>query len=182
MAQILDIVNKNDEIIGQDTRENIHQKGLLHREVHVYFITPNREVIFQHRAKDKDLFPDKLDAAVGGHLKSNESYEQAAVRETEEETGVKVEVNELVPINKVAKCFKDEVNNKINNVINYRFAYVYPGNIQDLRAETGKAIGFEVWPIDKLLNLTEQEKDRFLPMILEFTVNELADFIKLRIN
>ncbi len=36
--EILNIVNENDEVVGEDTRENIHKKGLLHREINVFVI------------------------------------------------------------------------------------------------------------------------------------------------
>lgn len=44
--EMLNIIDENGKIIGKDTRENIHQKGLLHREINVYFYTPNGEIIF----------------------------------------------------------------------------------------------------------------------------------------
>ncbi len=174
---MLNIVNDNDEIIGQDTRENIHKNGLLHRETNIYFITPNREIIFQHRAKDKDTYPDLLDATVGGHVEIRDSYEQTAIKETAEETGVKIEPSDLILINKIKKYSEDKATNKINHVFNTRYAYIYKGDVNDLRIEPGKALGFEVWPIDRLLNLSESDKIRFIPYILKFSTTELADFI-----
>ena len=37
MEEILDIFNDKLEIIGQDTRKNVHRKGLLHQVVHCVF-------------------------------------------------------------------------------------------------------------------------------------------------
>ena len=74
MPEYLNIVDDNDNIIGQKTREEIHQQGLLHQEIHVYFITPNKEIIFQHRAEDKDTYPDLLSATVGGHVDIGDTY------------------------------------------------------------------------------------------------------------
>lgn len=39
----LNIVDEAGEIIGFDTRENIHNQGLLHREIHVWFYTPKSD-------------------------------------------------------------------------------------------------------------------------------------------
>lgn len=64
--QMLEIIDENDNVIGLETREKIHKEGLLHREIHVWFFTPRGEIIFQHRVKDKDIYPDLLDATVGG--------------------------------------------------------------------------------------------------------------------
>jgi len=183
MQEILDIVNESDEIIGQESGENIHKNGLLHREVHVFFITPDKKVIFQHRAKDKKTFPDLLDATVGGHVEIGDSYEETAIKETEEETGIKLKANDLIPINKILKYSKDEATGRINNVFNSRYVYIYKGDIKDLRVEAGEALGFETWPLEKLAKLSGQEKSRFIPYVLHFSMTGLADFVRdLKIN
>ena len=64
----LNIVGEQGKIISEETSESIHNKGLLHREIHIWFYAPESEIIFQHREKDKDTYPDLLDATVGGHV------------------------------------------------------------------------------------------------------------------
>ncbi|MDD4900745.1 MAG: NUDIX domain-containing protein [Patescibacteria group bacterium] len=183
MKNVLNIVNENDEIIGQETREKIHKSGLLHREIHIYFITPNKEIIFQHRAKDKDTFPNLLDATVGGHVEIGDSYEQTAIKETEEETGIKIKANDLIFISKVKIYSEDKMSKTINNVFRFQYAYVYRGNVQDLKIEPEEISGFEVWPLDKLARLTDDEKKKFIPRVLRFVTTELRNFIEnLRIN
>jgi len=91
----LNIVDEDGKIIGVETRENIHNQGLLHREIHVWFYTPKGEIIFQHREKDKDTYPDLLDATVGGHVEIGFDYENTALQELSEETGIKAEKNNL---------------------------------------------------------------------------------------
>jgi len=178
MKHFLNIVNDKDEIIGEETRENIHARGLWHREVHVYFVTPNKEIIFQHRAKDKDMFPDLLDATVGGHVEIGLSYEETAVKETGEETGIKIRISDLIPVDKIKKSFKDEATGKINSVFNSRYLFVYRGNIDDLKVEEGKALGFEVWPIDKMSDISDSDRKKFIPYILKFVSVELREHIK----
>ena len=46
------------------------------------------------------------------------------------------------------------------------------------RIEEGKAIGFESWPIEKLLNMPCEEKRRFIPTVFE--EKNLETFIKIR--
>lgn len=178
MKELLNIVDEDDNIIGEKSRVEIHTSGLLHREIHVYFITPNNELIFQHRAKDKDTFPDLLDATVGGHVEIGQSYEETAIKEVEEETGVRVSPADLVLIQKVKCCIEDQATSKINNAFTTRYLYYYSGDIASLRVEAGKALGFELWSIDSLLNLSETDKARFIPPILEFAITELVQFIK----
>lgn len=178
MEELLNIVDENDKVIGQETRENIHRHGLLHREIHVYFVTPNKEIIFQHRAKDKDTYPDLLDATVGGHVEIGDSYEQTAIKETEEETGQIILPSDLVLINKIQKYSEDKVSNRINYAFSTRYIYIYKGDIKDLRIEAGKALGFEAWPLEKLFNLTAEEKARFIPALLNYAITELPNIIK----
>ncbi len=178
MERILNIVNDNDEIIGEKTREEIHKEGWLHREVHVYFVTPALEIIFQHRAKDKDIFPDLLDATVGGHVEIGQSYEETALKEAEEETGLKIDLADLILVKKIKKRALDKSTGKINNAFNARYLYIYRGNLSDLKVEAGRAIGFEAWLLDKLATLSADDKAKFIPSILEFSTTELVEFIK----
>jgi isopentenyldiphosphate isomerase len=165
-GKILSVVDGNDNVIGEATRKEIHEKGLLHREIHVWFVTPKGEIIFQHRAKDKDTYPDLLDATVGGHVEVGDSYEKTALKEMEEETGVKGDVKELHLLGKFQKRSEDDVTRTINNTIRAQYAYVYRGKVSDLLVEEGKALGFEAWPIDKLSNLNEEDRRKFIPLIL----------------
>lgn len=177
MPEFLNIVDEEDNIIGQEERIKIHAEGLLHREIHVCFITPNKEIIFQHRAKDKDTFPDLLDATVGGHVEIGDSYEKTAIKETDEETGVKINSSDIVLVSKSANSAKDAINQKINYAFQSEYLYIYNGSLGDLAVEDGKAIGFEAWTIDELLNLSEKNKKIFIPYVLNFTLTKLIPFI-----
>ena len=177
MGGFLNIVNEDDEIIGVASREDIHRQGLRHREIHVIFITPKNEIIFQHRAKDKDTYPDLLDATVGGHVEIGQSYEEAVIKETEEETGLKLKISDLKFVGKVKREGRDETTGKINNVFNRRYLYIYSGKINDLKIEVGKGIGFEAWPLDKILNISDSDKNKFIPYILNLCQTELGEFI-----
>src|SRR3989344_4969317 len=105
----LNFVDENNNIIGEETRENIHTQGLLHREVHVWLYTPKGEIIFQHRAKNKDTYPDLLDATVGGHVEIGSDYENAALQELKEETGIQTEKDKLLFIEMVRNKSHDDV-------------------------------------------------------------------------
>ncbi len=164
--EMLEIVDENDNVVGLENRVKIHKEGLLHREIHIWFFTPKKEIIFQHRAKDKDTYPDLLDATVGGHVEPGDSYEKTFEKECLEETGLSVKVSDAVVLLKMKKKVYDEVTNKINNTIRIQYAYLYKGKLEDLQLETGKAIGFVKIPLEKVLNLSEEEKKRFIPSIV----------------
>ena len=165
-SQMLEVVDDNDNVIGLETRKKVHEKGLLHREIHIWFITPSGEAIFQHRAKDKDTYPDKLDATVGGHVEPGMSYEETAVKECEEETGVKIDLSKLILIKKMNRKSFDKDSGLINNAMRSQYAYPYNGLIDSLKIEEGKSEGFEAWKIDDLHNLSNTDKSKFIPHIL----------------
>jgi len=169
-ARILNIIDEAGIAIGQATREEIHQEGLLHAEIHVWFYTPAGELIFQHRAKDKDTYPDLLDATVGGHVEIGDTYDQTALKEAEEETGVKIDNKDLVFLCTTITNSFDEVTGRTNHPRRNVYAYCYTGDVADLKIEGGAGIGFELWSIDTLLNLPASDAPRFIPGILNIEV------------
>ncbi len=171
----LEIINENDEVIGLETREKIHKDGLLHREIHIWFLTPKAEIVFQHRAKDKDTYPDKLDATVGGHVEPKMSYKETAVKECKEETGIDIDLGKLVFLRKMRKKSFDEATGLTNNTIRSQYAYLYDGRVEDLQVEDGKAQGFEAWKINDLSHLSETDKNKFIPLILR---EDMLDIFK----
>jgi isopentenyldiphosphate isomerase len=174
----LNIIDETENIIGIETRENIHNQGLLHREIHVWFYTPKGEIIFQHREKDKDTYPDLLDATVGGHVEIGSDYENTALQELSEETGIQAEKNNLAFIQMVRSKTFDTATNKTNNVVRAIYAYRYGQEIKDLKVEKGKAIGFELWPLEKLFSISDEDKKRFIPSIFEKDNLEIFTKIK----
>jgi len=165
--QKLNIVDENGNIIGEETRENIHRKGLLHREVHVWFYTPGGEIIFQHRAKNKDTYPDLLDATVGGHVEIGADYESTALQELEEETGISAAKDNIDFIQITKRKSHDKATGMMNNAIKATYAYCYDGRVEDLKVEKDRAIGFEAWPFEKIFNISIDDKKRFIADIFE---------------
>lgn len=178
----LEIVNEVDEVIGTESRRLIHQKGLLHRETHVLFYTPDGKIIFQHRAKDKDTYPDLLDATVGGHNEIGDSYEKTAIKETAEETGLKIKSEDLHLITKIKKKSHDVSTGATNYAFKCEYAYKFTGSLSDLKIEKGKALGFEAWSIDTLLNMPEKDKEKFIPGTLSQEFLELFKAIRKLVN
>jgi isopentenyldiphosphate isomerase len=85
--EIFDVVNERDEVIGQQTRRDVHRLGLKHRAVHVLVFNHRGEVFLQKRSRRKDNHPGVWDSSASGHLEQSESYDACAVRELREELG-----------------------------------------------------------------------------------------------
>jgi isopentenyl-diphosphate delta-isomerase type 1 len=89
--EIFDVCNERDEVIGQNTRGEVHRLGLRHRAVHVLVFNARGDVFLQKRSVTKDTFPGVWDSSASGHLDSGEDYDACAVREMREELGIVAE-------------------------------------------------------------------------------------------
>lgn len=88
--ELFDVVNERDEIIGRLPRPEVHRQGLRHRAVHVLIYNRDGEVFLQKRSQTKDTFPGAWDSSAAGHLNCGEDYDACALREVEEELGVRL--------------------------------------------------------------------------------------------
>ncbi len=87
---IFDVVNERDEVIGSRPRSEVHRLGLLHRAVHIFVFNSRGELFLQKRSMKKDRHPGVWDSSASGHVDSGEDYDTSAVRELEEEIGLKL--------------------------------------------------------------------------------------------
>lgn len=85
--EIFDVVNEQDEVIGRETRREVHRLGLMHRAVHVLVFNAAGNVFLQKRSMKKDRQPGVWDSSASGHVDTGEDYDACAVRELREELG-----------------------------------------------------------------------------------------------
>lgn len=94
--EVFDVVNEADEVIGQSSRKEIHEKGLIHRAVHILVRNKHGDILLQKRSPWKDRHPGVWDSSAAGHVDAGETYTQAAIREIGEELGMDdVELHEV---------------------------------------------------------------------------------------
>ncbi|MFG1672081.1 NUDIX hydrolase [Streptomyces sp. Y7] len=86
--EILDIVDEQDRVIGQSPRGEAYAKGLRHRCVFIEARDAEGRLFVHRRTPTKLVFPSHYDMFVGGVVGAGESYDDAALREAEEELGV----------------------------------------------------------------------------------------------
>lgn len=85
--EILDIVDENDNVVGTATRSDIYQNYLCHRIIHVLVFNDEGKMVLQKRSSNLSFCPNHWSTAAGGHVGAGESYEEAALREYQEELG-----------------------------------------------------------------------------------------------
>ena len=90
MDEIFDIVDENDNIIGQASRKEAHSNpNIIHRVVHLAVLNSEGEILAFLRSKKKKFGGGKWQLFFGGHVDSGEDPLDAAPRELEEELGIK---------------------------------------------------------------------------------------------
>ncbi|MFI9647049.1 NUDIX domain-containing protein [Streptomyces sp. NPDC052040] len=87
--ELLDIVDENDRVIGQSPRGEAYARGLRHRCVFIEARDGEGRLFVHRRTPTKLVFPSLYDMFVGGVVGAGESYDEAALREAEEELGVR---------------------------------------------------------------------------------------------
>lgn len=86
----LDLVNINDEVVGDATREDIYGENLkYYRIVKGIIRTSDGKILLPKRSKYKRVFPNCYDISLSGHVDKGETYEGALRRELSEELGIK---------------------------------------------------------------------------------------------
>ncbi|MEU7379339.1 MULTISPECIES: NUDIX domain-containing protein [unclassified Streptomyces] len=86
--EILDIVDEHDRVVGQSPRGRAYAEGLRHRCVFVQARDAEGRLFVHRRTSTKLVFPSLHDMFVGGVVGAGEAYDDAALREAEEELGV----------------------------------------------------------------------------------------------
>ena len=78
-------------------RNVAHKEGIAHEGVHLWVLRLKEipELLFQHRAKNKEMYPDCLDITVGGHVPFG-IKEKKIQKESFEEIGIVPSDDELI--------------------------------------------------------------------------------------
>ena len=91
MDEWIDVVNHQNQVVGEALRDQAHEEGLQHRSAHVFLFNPKGEIFLQKRSQKKKEHPGFYDSSSAGHLDVGESYRACAIRELKEELGVHVQ-------------------------------------------------------------------------------------------
>lgn len=167
LPQLYDVVDDNDQVIGQAPKQRLHKEGFVHRGVNVLFYTKAGQVILQRRAANKNTFPNKLDVTVGGHVDAGETYEQAGLHEIFEETSLRLQASDLNFLTKIRRSNADPSTGTVSNYFSTVYAYNYEEDLSKLQIESGKAAGFVSKPIQEIIKVDFENPGEYSTSIVK---------------
>ncbi|MDO8361313.1 MAG: NUDIX domain-containing protein [Actinomycetota bacterium] len=97
--ELLDVVEPTGARVGPLPRSQVHAEGLWHQVFHCLLVRTDApaRVLLQRRRRTAAAFAGKLDVSASGHLQAGEQPLDG-VRELQEETGLVVVPERLVPL------------------------------------------------------------------------------------
>lgn len=96
--EIYPVVDSHDRIMRYAfDREKLHQEGSIHRGVHIFIETDHAGFVLQKKAVGTEN-AGKWSSAVSGHVRHDESYTVAAIREAKEELNLDIDADDLIRI------------------------------------------------------------------------------------
>jgi isopentenyldiphosphate isomerase len=120
--EVVDVVDAEDRVVAQATREEVRRRRLLHRATYVLVFNAGGQLFVHRRTATKDVYPFHFDVAVGGVVTTGESYDEAAQRELAEEIGVRdVALRCMLPFH-----YEDE-GNRVNGMV---YSCTYDGPVR----------------------------------------------------
>jgi len=135
-SEFFDVVDEDDNVIGKVSREECHNRGLIHRSVMFFIFDDEDKVLVTKRTKTKDFFPGYWSIVLGGHVHAGEGYDEAVVREIEEEIGLKANPFFLA-------FFKKRIPEEKENVKVYGVVVKERIILNDEELEKGEFLGLE---------------------------------------
>ena len=96
MAEFLDVLDENGNSTGRTKlKQQVHSDGDWHRAAHVWIVNSKGQLLIQKRSANKDSYPNMWHISAAGRVSAGEDTVTAAIREIEEELGIKVSPKQL---------------------------------------------------------------------------------------
>ena len=124
MDELLEVYTEAGKSTGKlKPRSEVHSTGLWHKTVQVWIMNNKNEVIIQRRQPKKEGSPRKWDVSCGGHCTVGDFSIKSAIRETEEEMGLKFSESDFVHIGSGKYTSMQGMNNEFIDVylVNYNY-------------------------------------------------------------
>lgn len=174
--EMLDILNSDGTLAGYTaSKKEAHEKGLWHRAAHIWFVSSKDGILLQKRADHIESHPGKYDISAAGHLTAGDSFIQGALREVEEELGIKIEEKDLIKIGELHNE-STQHNGKYTNK-EYNDIYVVRKDIpvEDFVIDPNEVSLVRYLPIEEFKKWVDEEREDWVKHSKEYNI--LLDYL-----
>lgn len=146
--EVIDILDEQGNLIGESMlKSEAHARGLWHYAGHIWVFNSKGEVLIQKRAL-KMSYPGLWDISAAGHVAAGEDPTEAALREMEEEIGLKTDKRDLIflGIRKIKEYQGASFDNREHA---YVFIFRFDGKLSDLKLQKEEVEELKFIPLDE---------------------------------
>ena len=152
------------------SKKDAHSKGLWHRAAHIWFVNNQGEILLQKRADNIESHPGKFDISAAGHLSAGDTKISGALREVEEELGIKLEEKDLINIGEI----HNESTQHNGTYINKEYDDIYVVHkdipISEFKIQESEVSLVKYISIDDLKKLINNQKESIVNHKEEFEI------------
>lgn len=165
--ELLDLVDAAGAPTGETVpREMAHQLGLRHRVAHVWVIRERegrRQVLLQKRSRCKDSYPGLWDTSSAGHIPAGTEPLDSALRELEEELGIRAGADTLTCIGQFPIRYEAVFHGNLfrDNEISSVYVYDRPVSLSDLKLQAEEIEAADWFDLEEVRRFTAQGDPRF---------------------
>ncbi len=161
MEEYVDVLDSSGNLTGENKlKSEVHRDGDWHKAVHVWIINPKGELLIQKRSAIKDNLPNMWDIPSAGHLSAGEDSITSAIRETEEELGLKLLSENFEYLFSITQQSIREDGSYINNEFNDIYLVRLDLNLAGFKLQEDEVAEIKFIPykeLEKIINRGDEE-------------------------
>ncbi|MBQ8639835.1 MAG: NUDIX domain-containing protein [Lachnospiraceae bacterium] len=157
--ELFDIRRPDGSCTGEVKERTLaHLDGSLHGTAHIWIVrrlaAGKFEVLLQKRSTNKDAHPGCFDTSSAGHLSAGQDFEEAALREQEEELGISAQATDLAFVGYHHGYCEDTFYGKPfrNREISTVYVYEKPLDTDSLQLQEAEVESVCWMPFEEVLN------------------------------
>ena len=164
--EYFDMVNESGEPTGEVmSRERAHREGILHRTAHVWVVRPTNDgydVLLQKRSMEKESYPGQYDTSSAGHIPAGQEPLASALRELEEELGIKAESEQLHFAGTFRIQYEEIFHGKPfrDNEITWVYVYWEPVDAEALTLQASEVDEVRWFDLDEVWRVIQTDRSR----------------------
>ena len=153
--ELLQCFDESGKAISTHSRAEVHQNPLRywHGVANIWLVNNKGQILSSRRANFLSGNPGKWQTYFGGHVKSGATFEESAVREIEEEIGLKINSKDLHLI--------DQGKNDEWKHLYKSYAMLFDKPLDILRFKDGEITEVKWLDFDKYNDLRKIENDKW---------------------